>query len=354
MKTKKVEWMRKEQPIAVLKNGEIITNRGPFFYLHKNGKRLPFSHLDMGIADSIKSTVPFLRRIFRQEVRCYCINEDKVYFFKNRKFYQLILYNKKIEQIDKLGKSVSMPLHITPGRDKYQVIWGDYGGNPEHHQVNIYGLADNGEIRIIYSFPRNTIRHVHNIVQDNENGYFIFTGDNEECAGIYYANLEFTQVIPICIGSQDARAVVGFPVKEGLLYATDSVEQKNHIYLLNKDENWKPYLISSLSGSCIYGTAAGDGWYFSTTVESGESTGKIRDYLSIKRGKGILTDHVELIYVDKKYTVNKIISLKKDLFPYKLFQYGSIRFAVTEDKSENIYIYPMATKKYSERMGRIK
>ena len=71
--------------------------------------------------------------------------------------------------------------------------------------------------------------------------------------------------------------------------------------------------ITPINGSCIYATRYSTGYVFSTTVESEESNGnKIFSLLSTKRGKGILSDDVHLIYVSSQLKA-KIIGVYKKI-----------------------------------------
>ena len=75
------------------------------------------------------------------------------------------------------------PLHITttPGG---AVFWGEYFDNAQLDEVHIYSSQDAGATwSIAYTFPKGTIRHVHNIVHDPwGNCLWILAGDyGDEC-----------------------------------------------------------------------------------------------------------------------------------------------------------------------------
>ena len=72
-------------------------------------------------------------------------------------------------------------------------------------------------------------------------------------------------------------------------------------------------------------------------------------YLSTKRGTGILSNHVEIISVDKQLNIKKEFVFEKDSLPYKLFQYGVVMFPPS--LSETLVIYPVGVKKYDGHMG---
>src|SRR5882724_7555257 len=65
-----------------------------------------------------------------------------------------------------------------------RVFWGEYFDNPARDAVHIYGSEDRGASwKIFYTFEKNAIRHVHNIVYDHwENCFWVLTGDvGAEC-----------------------------------------------------------------------------------------------------------------------------------------------------------------------------
>ena len=220
------------------------------------------------------------------------------------------------------------------------LYWGDYGPNPNHDEINIYRLDSELNISIAYTFPKNSIRHIHGIIKEGE-GFIVMAGDNEPLAGIYRANSDWTEVRPWKKGEQKYRAVVGFPYNGGLLYATDSVEKENHLRLIESDGTEK--ILTAINGSCIYGTEIKDYFLLSTTVESHEGGG-IRKLLSNELGGGIKSRDVHIIAVSKKdLCVHIIKKYRKDIWPMKLFQYGRAPFAGGQSGStDGVWCYPIA------------
>ena len=173
-------------------------------------------------------------------------------------------------------------------------------------------------------------------------GYYIFTGDQENEAGLYEASESFDRVEPIKTGRQQYRAVIGFDTPRGLLYATDAVNERNYVYLLDKANELQK--ICELNGSCIYGTEFQGKYYFSTTVEPDENNCGVTSWISTKRGKGILSDDVQVIRIDIDMKSEIIMRLKKDVYPMKLLQYGAVQF--NHGDGERLWCYPVAVKRY--------
>lgn len=223
------------------------------------------------------------------------------------------------------------------------VFWGDYGRNTELREVTVYRLEVDHKIKVMHTFPAGTVRHIHNIVEDGDE-YLLFVGDNEEKAGIYRVNNDWTEVKPWKTGQQKYRAVVGWPYQGGALYATDSVETENHIrYISAEGEDTE---LAALNGSCIYGGETKDYYLFSTTVEPHEGGGKL-SLLFEKLGSGIKSRDVTIVAVSKSdFSVRQVASYKKDDWPMKLFQYGRCIFAGGQKDSNIVWCSPVACKKY--------
>lgn len=224
-----------------------------------------------------------------------------------------------------------------------KIYWGDYGSNSTYKSVNIYELNQDLRFQTVYSFLAGSVRHIHNIIYDKvQNCFWIMTGDNENKAGIFKATKDLGEIAPFKIGEQKFRAVVGFPYNDGILYATDSVEKENHLYYIDKDGKEK--ILTSINGSCIYGTEIKDYFIFSTTVESPEGGGYLK-LLSTRLGRGIKNREVHLIAVRKSDLAVRVIrKYKKDIWPMKLFQYGTLMFPAGQEQSEDLWCYGVACK----------
>lgn len=220
------------------------------------------------------------------------------------------------------------------------LYWGDYGANPKHEEINIYHLDKDLELSIVYTFHGGSIRHIHSILKDG-NGFVVMAGDNEPVAGIYKVNSDWTSVKPWKTGSQKYRAVVGFPHKGGLLYATDSVETENFLRFISADGTES--ILASINGSCIYGGEVRDYFLFSTTVEPHEGGG-IRNLLSYELGGGIKSREVHIVAVRKvDLSVRVIRKYRKDIWPMKVFQYGRVQFAGGQENAlGGVWCRPLA------------
>ena len=280
-------------------------------------------------------------RLFRLEPRCVeILGVNTFVVCYAHSVWLLDIKERTFTELQKSRIGFSNPLTLCS--DGQCVYWGDYGDNAGREEVRIYKLKPDLEIDIVYSFPRGSIRHIHSVIWDeSKKRFYILTGDLEEASGIYSASADWSMVKPIETGRQQYRAVVGFPYKGGLIYATDSVAEENNIYLMGDGEVKTLY---SFPGSCIYGTETRDFFVFSSTVEPPEGRG-VMDLFSYKLGTGIKDRYAHIVKVRKSdLEVEEIMKLKKDIWPMKLFQYGVIMFPKGQKNSEDLWYYVMACK----------
>ncbi len=207
------------------------------------------------------------------------------------------------------------PLHITavPGVGASSgtsgaIYWGEYFDNAARDMVHIYASTDSG---VAYTFPKGSIRHVHNIVHDPwANCLWVLTGDYGDECRILRATCDFSRVEPVLQGQQQARAVAAIPTEQGLYFSSDTPLEPNYIYRLDRRE--KLQQLAPISSSSIYGCRVGPRVFFSTMVEPSEANRDrhVRVYASDTRGSDV-------------QTWNPLLAWRKDVWPMGLFQYGN-------------------------------
>ena len=287
----------------------------------------------------LASKIRILTRLFRLEPRdIEKLSENRYVICALHKIWLLNIHDGSIKELASNRKGWSDPLNFCT--DGVNVYWGDYGNNPKRDDVNIYKIDQNLKITIIYKFDAGFIRHIHNIIWDDTcKCFYLFTGDKELHSGIYMADKDWNYVNPIAVGSQKYRAVVGFPTEGCIIYATDSVESQNNIYMIR---NGEVQAISPFPGSCIYGCETKTHFVFSSTVEPSEGRSFWKMF-SYKLGAGINDRYSHLITVRKgDLKVDEKLKLKKDPLPMKLFQYGTIMFPKGQNNYEDLLYYSMA------------
>lgn len=199
------------------------------------------------------------------------------------------------------------PLHIavTPGD---HIFWGEYFDNPERDEVHIYASSDYGATwKVAYTFPKGTIRHVHNIVYDPwEKCLWILTGDDGPECRILRASCDFRSVETILSGSQQTRAVALVPAPDGVCFSSDTPFERNHVYRVDRRGNLSE--LAELGSSSIYGCRVGEAIFFSTMVEPSQ-TNASREVCVYGTAQGA--------------NWQRLLAYRKDGWPMGLFQYGN-------------------------------
>lgn len=199
------------------------------------------------------------------------------------------------------------PLHIATAPDG-RFTWGEYFDNSHRDEVHIYASDDAGmNWNIVYTFPRHSIRHVHNIVYDRwDNCFWVFTGDYGSECRIIRASLDFRTMDEVISGGQQARAVAAVPTESGLFYSSDTPLEQNYIYHLNRRRRIQK--LHAISSSSIYGCRNRTGIFFSTMVEPSP----------VNRSR-----RVQIFAGSQEGEWNVLGSWQKDRWPMKFFQYGN-------------------------------
>jgi len=200
------------------------------------------------------------------------------------------------------------PLHIATVPDG-TIYWGEYFDNAARDEVHIYASTDEGATwSVAYTFPKRSIRHVHNIVYDPwEKCLWILTGDYGDECRILRANCDLTEVETVLQGNQQARAVALVPMKDALYFSSDTPLESNCIYRL--DRRGCLSRLTAISSSSISGCQVGESIFFSTMVEPSEVNRdrQVRLYGSRSGARGW----------------DPLVEWKKDPWPMALFQYGN-------------------------------
>lgn len=200
------------------------------------------------------------------------------------------------------------PLHITAGPDG-AVYWGEYFDNAARDEVHIYVSRDGGAIwNVAYTFPKGSIRHVHNIVYDPwGNCLWVLTGDYGAECRILRVACDFRHVETVLEGNQQARAVALVPTADGLYFSSDTPLESNYIYRLDREGNLAQ--LAPISGSSIFGCRVGERVFFSTMVEPSP----------------VNRDRVVRIYGSENGAQDwrPLLGWEKDPWPMSLFQYGN-------------------------------
>jgi hypothetical protein len=199
------------------------------------------------------------------------------------------------------------PLHITVIPNG-TIFWGEYFDNPFRDEVHIYASTDAGATwSVAYTFPKLTIRHVHNILHDPwSNCLWLLTGDYGDECRVIRASYDFREIDTVLKGNQQARAVALVPTESGLYFASDTPLESNAIYHL--DRQAKLTQLAPLSSSSVYACRVRRDIFFSTMVEPSR--------LNPDRC-------VRIVGSRDNQSWQPLLAWKKDRWPMRLFQYGN-------------------------------
>ena len=201
------------------------------------------------------------------------------------------------------------PLHVVAAPNG-TIYWGEYFDNASRDEVHIYASQDDGKTwSVAYSFPKSSIRHVHNIVHDPwQNCLWILTGDYEDECRILRASFDMRHIDVVLKGNQQARAVAAVPTEDGLYFSSDTPLESNFIYRLDRQGTLSQ--IAAISSSSIYGCRVGSHVFFSTMVEPSE----------VNRDQEVRIYGTDFTSQDQWHS---LLSWKKDMWPMRFFQYGN-------------------------------
>jgi hypothetical protein len=218
------------------------------------------------------------------------------------------------------------PLHIT-ATPEGRVYWGEYFDNPRRNEVHIYASEDAGTSwQVAHSFPKRSIRHIHNIVYDRwRKCLWIFTGDYGKECKILRASLDLATLDEVVVGNQQVRAVAAIVNEDGLYFASDTPLERNYIYRLNLDGCVKK--CSALPSSSIYGCRNRSGMFFSTMVEPSP--------VNHSRGVTLVGS-----LVGERW--DAVAQWRKDRWPMKYFQYGNAFLPDGENSTDLLAVSTIA------------
>lgn len=248
--------------------------------------------------------------------------------------------SKFVSVFDNFRGSRPLSLMITPSEEVY---FGEYFGNGDREEVNIYKSTNGTEWSKKYVFEAGAIRHVHGLVWDVfKQGIWVLTGDSDQESGLWFTADDFNTLTKFSDQSQRSRAVEMLPMaKDQLLVPMDTPMAVNYVNWFNcTDKSFTPVLKVE---SSIFHIVRNSGLICLSTVTEPSEINK--------------TEQVHLYVSQDGKQWLKLASLDKDFIPVskqKYFGYAEIFFSHSEDTSEYLYAYARAVKNYDGKTLRWK
>jgi hypothetical protein len=296
-----------------------------------------------------------IQRIFRLGLRFACRIADASYLVAERHRIWLLDMASGSIRLDHSIKRGSRPLLISRihGIAGFAdcACYGEYWDNLAREPVNIWARTQSGAWRVVYTFPKGAIEHVHGMIPDERRGVvWILTGDFGDSAGIWAARDDFADVSPVLVGKQDFRCCWLAFWGDRIIYATDSHLEPNSIRELILPEAdgssrcpWagaRSEHFMDITGSSIFACMVQDRLIFSTTVEPGLLTGRLmQDLLDRSVGPGIKGPYSDLMIGTAMNDFFLAGRWLKDRLPGRLFEFGSISFPTGINPGCCLYAY---------------
>lgn len=333
-------------PLCFLPNGRLICyQHGDIVALSDRGEVFRFSLINT-LEEKTLGHFKILVRFQRLGVRAaVAIDNENILLSIGNVLYELNLITREITKGYDCGEGIR-PLLFSSVNGIEQITNGIYFGGYVHNfskdPVNIYRRKGIDNWEVVYTFPKGSINHVHNIVSDHyRNCLWILTGDFEDSAAIWKVTNDFNNIERVVSGSQKWRGCVAFALPEGLLYATDAPFAKNHIHLLK--ENKTIINVANICGPCIYGCMWKDNYVFATAVEpDGRNESLLKLLLGWKKGDGIEDYYARIYCGNLRGGFKEIYKEKKDILPF-IFQFASFRFPAGVNDTNRLFFQPIAT-----------
>ncbi len=274
--------------------------------------------------------IPLVRRLLRRGVYKLLRQPSGGYVvFVDKSIYGL---NAQFDKYAVLGRiEGSRPLY--PCIHANQLYYGEYGGNPERKPVSIHRChLETGVWSKAHEF--HDIRHIHGIFSDPYSGrLWITTGDLDDECRILYSDDDLGSCEVFLSGAQKYRSIYLHFTEHSIIFGTDAPDEKNFIYEYSRDAI-QVVGQTPVGGPVFYGGVTPEMQILVTAVEPS----KINDQ-----------DYAELWVrkSDKPWT--KLLKIKKDPWPKKLFQYGQILLP-SGDGCEDMLVFTPVASEHDEKV----
>lgn len=341
-----VKVLSKYKMLAMYDGKALLYHKGKL-YTQDIRKKAEAEYLfDLPISAKRKTMIRFrpIERLLRMEPRlAVTIEQNNFLMSCAGKIYRVDIQKKELAEELQFRSRMNNPLMLAK-KDNGNILFGEYFSNNDHETVCVFE-REYGNWKKVYSFPAGSIYHIHGIVVDGNKTY-ILTGDEDKESAIWYTQDNFKHVQMLVGGSQRFRACVAYPYQDGLIYATDTPSEQNHLFVLRQENGkWVNEVLCEMSGPCIYGTVRQDGFYFATSVEPDASLGDMRYRFSYKLGQGVKDRYTHIIRCTRDGEVTEIAKFKKDMWPMLLFQFGNCLFPDVESGDE-LLVCPQSVNRY--------
>jgi len=212
--------------------------------------------------------------------------------------------------------------------------YGEYRANAERSAVHVWGWQPGAETWSP-AWQFDDVRHVHGVFFDAYAGaIWVTTGDRDSESALWRSDDGFATLTKVVGGSQQLRAVQLLFTRDYVYFGSDTPDQKNHIYRLDRVSR-KVEQLTAVGGSVFYGCKVGDSLFLSTAVEPG----------------GINSSNKSEVWrSDNGREWYKFLEFEKDAWSMKYFQYGQVHFPAGPGDGRHLYCTPFATRGHGKTL----
>ena len=205
------------------------------------------------------------------------------------------------------------------------IFFGEYLANDERGEMRIYKYTPGEDsLEAIYTFPANSIKHIHGLYYDEyTKSIFCLTGDEEKECRILRSFDGFRTIEIVGEGDETWRAVSVLFDKDSFYYGTDAEFRANNIFQINRT-NLERQDLGEVSGTVFYSKKLGDDLFFTTTAENAPSQKENVAALWHARAGGKCAE---------------LVKFKKDRWHGTLFMFGTIHFPVVNKLENELYFH---------------
>lgn len=345
-------------PLCFLPSGKLICYCYGSLIVSQDGREGSIYQLFTSKKETVLGRCRLANRLLRLGVRtAIALDEEHILLSIGNMLYEFDMALGKLSKGYYCGEGVRpLVLSNVKGVEGIEdgVYFGTYQSISSKKPIHIFKRIGQDDWQTVYTFEQGSVEHIHNIIPDPyRKCLWIFSGDFGDNAAIWKVTENFGMVERKFYGSQKYRACVVNALPEGLLYATDSPVDKDHIFLLNT-ETVELKEIMPIAGSCIYGCKWKDQYVFESSVEPlGKYKNKLDFLLSREIGPGIQDRYVRIYCGNLQNGFREIYKEKKDCLPYATFQFGAVKFPSGENNGDMLWFQPVAVRRGDLRMQSI-
>jgi len=307
-----------------------------------------------GLVGSLGNRLRLVDRIFRLAPRHAIVVEGNLFISRRSEIWRCDLATGQLSldfTIPDGRRALEFSLIKQSDGDE-QLIFGEYFSNPTRRPVRIWGRSSRKSTWTVRcEFATGEIEHVHAVTTIGKR-VFVLCGDFDHAASIWLSDPDFSSIVPLLRGSQSYRAAWIAELGGRLFYATDTQLEPNHVFELsieNGNGNVSANELVGIDGSSIYSGQGNGRRFFSTTVECGMPTGNtLRDIFETRRGPGILSSKSKIMSIAANAVCEDIFVAEKDVWPFRLGQFGTFTFPTGEMPVDTVVAYGTALRGFDD------